>query len=352
MKMVDLKIDGREVKFPSGTTVLQAAEELGIDIPRLCHDPELTQYGGCRLCVVEIKGMRNLAASCVTAVSSGMEIYTGSASVVEARKSILELLMANHPNDCLTCEKMGDCRLADYCYLYGVKKGSMEGKSHNYKLEDQNPFIVRDLNKCILCGKCIRACNEITGKDVLDFSYRGFDTKVTAFGDSSLLESDCIFCGNCIAVCPTGALMEKQIKNKARQWDIKKVKTTCPFCGTGCNFDLCVKNGEVISVASNPTSVVNGRALCIKGRFGWDYIYHPKRIRTPLIKKNGEFVTAGWDEALDLVSRRFKEIIDKDGADSFAALSSARCTNEENYLFQKFVRVVMGTNNIDHCART
>lgn len=345
-------IDDREVQVPAGSTVLEAAEQMGIKIPRLCHDPELSQHGGCRLCVVEIKGMRNLPASCVTTVSPGMEVQTNSQTVVEARKSILELLMANHPPDCLTCEKMGDCLLADYCYDYGVKKGPLDGSNHHYPIEEENPFIVRDLNKCILCGKCIRACAEITGKDVLDFSYRGFDTKVATFGDSPLLDSDCIFCGNCVAVCPTGALMEKQMQHKARRWELKKVKTTCPFCGTGCNFDLCVKNGEIIGVTSNPESAVNDRALCIKGRFGWDFIYHHKRIKSPLIKRDGQFVPATWDEALDLISTRLTEIKEKNGADSFAALSSARCTNEENYLFQKFVRVVMGTNNVDHCART
>ncbi len=352
MELVTLKIDNQEVQVPAGTTVLEAAEQMGIEIPRLCHDPELSRHGGCRLCVVEIKGMRNLPASCVTTVSPGMEVQTSSSSVVEARKSILELLMANHPNDCLTCEKMGDCLLVDYCYDYGVKKGPLDGASHQYDIEDENPFIIRDLNKCILCGKCIRACAEITGKDIIDFANRGFDTKVSTFGDAPLLESDCIFCGNCVAVCPTGALIEKQMQHKGRRWELKKVKTTCPFCGTGCNFDLCVKNGKVVGVVSNPDSVVNGRALCIKGRFGWDFIYHHKRIKTPLIKVDGKFVPASWDEALDLISSRLKGIKDKNGSEAFAALSSARCTNEENYLFQKFVRVVMGTNNVDHCART
>jgi len=352
MELIDLTINGKEVQVPAGTTVLEAAEGMGLHIPRLCHDPDLSRFGACRLCVVEIKGMRNLPASCVTAVSPGMEVYSESPVVVEARRTILELLMANHPQDCLTCEKMGECRLADYCYTYGVRKSPYSGARHNYAIEDANPFIVRDLNKCILCGKCVRACAEITGKDNLDFAYRGFNTKVTTFGDAPFLESDCIFCGNCVAVCPTEALMEKQIRGKARRWELKRVKTTCPFCGTGCNFELCVKDDEIVGVASNRDSAVNGRALCIKGRFGWDFVYNPRRLKTPLIKKNGEFVPASWDDALDIVSSRLKEIKQKYGSGSLAALSSARCTNEENYLFQKFVRVVMGTNNIDHCART
>ncbi|KJS68362.1 MAG: NADH dehydrogenase [Peptococcaceae bacterium BICA1-7] len=352
MDLIRIKIDGRDVEVPAGTTVLEAAEQAGIHIPRLCHDPELSRFGACRLCVVEIEGMRNLPASCVTAVASGMVVWTESPPVTEARKTILELLMANHPQDCLTCEKMGDCRLADYCYRYGVKEIPYKGKTHAYGVEEDNPFIVRDADKCILCGKCVRACAEITGKDNLDFAYRGFDTKVATFGDSPLLESDCVFCGSCVAVCPTGALMEKQMQGRARRYELKRVKTTCPFCGTGCNFELCVKEGKIMGVTTKSGGAVNGRSLCIKGRFGWDFVYSEKRLDTPYIKKNGKMEPATWDEALNVIAGRLGEIKQKYGPGAFAALSSARCTNEENYLVQKLVRVVMGTNNVDHCART
>jgi formate dehydrogenase alpha subunit len=180
----------------------------------------------------------------------------------------------------------------------------------------------------------------------------GFNAKTTTAYDDELVETDCVFCGQCVSVCPTGALTEKQMHGKGRRWELKKVKTTCPFCGTGCNFDLCVKDGELIGVNSNPTAPVNGKALCVKGRFGWDFVKNEKRLTTPLIKQDGKFVPASWDEAFDLISSRLSEIKAKNGADSFAALSSARCTNEENYLVQKFTRTVMGTNNVDHCART
>jgi formate dehydrogenase alpha subunit len=349
--LVKLTIDGKDVEVPAGTSVLDAAESIGIHIPRLCYDPCLSSVGACRICVVEIAGMRNLPASCVTTVTPGMVVRTDTPAVMEARKTILELLVANHPMDCLTCEKMGDCRLAEYCYAYGVTKGSFKGEEHHYDLEESNPFIVRDLNKCIVCGKCIRACNEITGKDILDFAYRGFGTKVAPFGDTPYIESDCVFCGNCVSVCPTGALTEKQMRGKGRRWELKRVRTTCPFCGVGCNFDLNIMDGKIVGVTST-NGPVNGRALCVKGRFGWDYVHNPKRLTKPLIKKNGKFEEATWGEALGLIATRFKEIRDKHGADSFVALSSARCTNEENYLVQKFTRVVMGTNNVDHCART
>ncbi|TYO94589.1 formate dehydrogenase alpha subunit [Desulfallas thermosapovorans DSM 6562] len=351
-EMVNLTINGQQIEVPAGTTVLNAAEQTGIHIPRLCYEPDLSPFGACRLCVVEIEGMRNLPASCVTTVTPGMVVQTHSPAVIEARRTILELLIANHPQDCLTCEKMGDCKLAQYCYEYGVKTTPFDGEKHDYAIEESNPFIVRDLNKCILCGKCIRACAEITGKNNLDFAYRGFNTKATTFYDVPFVESDCVFCGNCVSVCPTGALAEKQIKGKARNWELQKVRTTCPFCGTGCSFDLCVHDGRVVGVKSSPDGTVNSRALCIKGRFGWDFIYSDRRLTTPLIKRNGNFEPASWDEALDLIAARLSEIKNRYGADSFAALSSARCTNEENYLVQKFTRGVMGTNNVDHCART
>lgn len=352
MEMVNLSIDGKEIQVPAGTTVLNAAEQAGIHIPRLCYEPDLNPFGACRLCVVEIQGMRNLPASCVTTVTPGMIVQTNSPAVVEARRTILELLIANHPQDCLTCEKMGNCKLAQYCYEYGVKESPMQGERHNYAVDDSNPFIVRDPNKCILCGKCIRACAEITGKNNLDFAYRGFDTKATTFYDVPFVESDCVFCGNCVSVCPTGALTEKQMQGKVRYWESQKVRTTCPFCGSGCTFDLCVKDGKVVGVVSGPEGAVNGRALCIKGRFGWDFINNDHRLTTPLIKREGKFEPASWEEALDLIAERLSGIKAKYGADSFASLSSARCTNEENYLMQKFTRVVMGTNNVDHCART
>ena len=349
MKPVKLTIDGKEVQVSTETTVLEAAEQMGIHIPRLCYDPDLSSVGACRLCIVEIEGRRNLPASCVTAVNEGMVVHTSTPAVIEARKTVLELLLANHPVDCLTCEKLGECMLAKYCYDYGVLKSPFTGEKHHYDLEADNPFIVRDLNKCILCGRCIRACAEITGKNIIDFSYRGFNTRVAPFGDTPLSESECIYCGNCVAFCPTGALSEKQMLGLGRRWNFKKVKTTCTFCGTGCSFDLRVKDDKVMGVTSNPDNAVNGRALCIRGRFGTrDFIHSDARLTTPLIRRDGKLVPAAWDEAMDFVAGRLKEITKQYGPNSFAALSSTRFTNEEIYLFQKFTRAVVGTNNIDH----
>lgn len=208
--LVKLIINGKEVEAPVGSTILQAAEMAGVEIPRLCYDKDLSPLGACRLCVVEVKGNRLLPAACVTPVYQGMEVDTDSPAVVEARKTILELLIANHPLDCLTCEKAGACKLQDYCYRYGVKESPFAGEKHDYAIDDSNPFIVRDLNKCILCGACVRACEELTGADNLSYLNRGFHRKATTAGDVDYIDSDCVFCGQCVAVCPTGALTELQ----------------------------------------------------------------------------------------------------------------------------------------------
>jgi predicted molibdopterin-dependent oxidoreductase YjgC len=352
MPKVTLTIDGNQVTVPKGTTILKAAEKTGAFIPTLCHDDHLSNPGACRICVVEVKGARALVASCVAEAVEGMEVQTASPAVIEARKTILELMLDNHPVDCLTCHNAGDCKLQDYAYFYGVKPGAFGGEMKNYDIEDDNLFIVRDMNKCILCGKCLRACEEKQGRAVIDFAYRGFKTKVTTALDKPLADSVCVSCGSCVAVCPTGALTEKAMLGKARKWEVQKVRTTCPFCGVGCNFDLNVKDGKLIGVTSNPESPANERDLCVKGRFGVDFVNNPKRLTKPLIKKNGEFMESSWDEALDLVANKLGEIKSKYGSDAIAALSSARCTNEENYLMQKFMRAGIGTNSIDHCART
>jgi len=234
--------------------------------------------------------------------------------------------------------------------MYGIRTAGFTGEKHAFETENENPFIVRDMNKCVLCGKCIRMCDEIQGNNVIDFAYRGFRTKVATSMDTPLTNSNCVFCGNCVAVCPVGALQEKGLRAAARTWEVKKVKTTCPYCGTGCSFELNVKDNRVVGVTSC-NGQVNGRALCAKGRFGYGFIHHPDRLTTPLIKKNGQLVEASWEEAIGLVAQKMGAAKDQYGSDALAVLSSARCTNEENYLMQKLTRAVFGTNNIDHCAR-
>lgn len=349
--MVTFTINGKEVTVKDGISILEAARENGVDIPTLCYDKELTAFGGCRLCVVEVEGSNKLVASCSEKAREGIVVYTESERVVKVRRDILDLLYSNHPKDCLTCHKSGECGLQDLCYRYGIKEGSYKGEVKKYAIDSLNPVMERDQSKCILCGKCVRVCKEIQVTSAIDFSQRGFKSKITTGFDNPIDYKNCRLCGQCITACPTGALINKQLKG-VRPWEVKKVRTTCPFCGTGCNFDLNVKDGKVVGVTPNPDSPVNGKSLCVKGRYHIDFINSPDRITKPLIKKNGEFVESSWEEAMILVATNLRKAKDEYGSDSIAGLSSARCTNEDNFVFQKMMRSVIGTNNVDHCART
>jgi len=350
--MVELTIDGQAVGVPPGTSILDAAASVGIDIPALCYDKTLSTFGACRLCSVEIEGRPNLAAACATPVADGMVIHTESDTVVDARRTVLDLLLSDHPQDCLVCEKAGDCLLQEYCYRYGVDHTSfVKGATKQLEIDSDNHLIERDQNKCILCGKCVRVCQEVQVTNAVDFAGRGFESTVTSSFDHPLSSDFCRFCGQCVDLCPTGALVNKQLKG-TRSWDRTKVRTTCPFCGVGCNFNLNVAHGEIIGVTANYDAPVNAGSLCVKGRFHTDLIYSPDRITTPLIKRNGVFEEATWDEALAYTAEKLLEIKHRDGPDALAVLSSARCTNEENYLLQRLTRAGLNTNSIDHCART
>jgi predicted molibdopterin-dependent oxidoreductase YjgC len=361
--MVTLKIDGKKVTIRKLSTVLDAARKLDILIPTLCHHPELSPYGGCRLCIVEIKGMARPATACTTLVREGMEVITTSPYLEKLRRTTLELLLSDHPNDCMVCEKAGDCTLQELAYFYEIRENRFEGERRVYTKKDNNPFIEMNMEKCILCGKCVRVCDEIEGVTAIDFAYRGLKTKISPPFEKDL---NCEFCGQCVAVCPTGALTGKMWAYKGRQKNIKEIDTICPYCGCGCSITLHVKRNEVIRVSSKEDTLNEGW-LCVKGRFGYNFINHPDRLTKPLIriapKEKSEvnssliphppslFRKVSWDEALNYVAERLKDIKDKYGHDSIGGLASARCTNEENYLFQKFMRAVIGTNNIDHCAR-
>jgi len=366
MKNVKLSIDGQEIIAKEGMTILEAAEQARIKIPTLCAMPELGfTPGSCRVCVVEVEGTPTLSAACMTYVREGMIIHTNSERVIKARRIVVELLISNHPLDCMTCEKNGNCDLQNLAYDLDIKESRFGRNDKELPLDNSNPFIVRDLNKCILCGRCVEICNEIQQSHAIDFGNRGseteiiaglgnklgFETKMTSGFNAEIKYSNCVSCGQCVAVCPVGALIDKAAQGKGRAWEFGKVKTTCNYCGCGCNFDFNIKDGKVVKVTSNPESVVNGINLCVKGRFGYDYIHREDRLVNPLIRKNGKLEKASWEEALKLISDRFIQIKKESGSDSLAVLSSAKCTNEENYLLMKFGRAVLGTNNVDHCAR-
>lgn len=351
MTTVNITINGQKVMAKSGQTVLEAATAAGIKIPTLCHHPALKPIGACRVCLVEIKGQRTLQPSCTFPVTEGIEVWTASPQVEHARRFVLDLLLSDHPQDCMTCERTGNCELQDLAYQYGLKDVRYRGVQHSYAIDTSNPFYERDYNKCILCRRCVRACDELNGVEAIGLIGRGFDTRVGAAFDAPMQESPCEFCGMCTEVCPTGALVPVAKKQMGRAWEFTPVATTCPYCGVGCQFYLDVKDGQVVQVSSKWDAPANHGLLCVKGRFGWDFVHHPDRLTQPLIRRNGELTPATWDEALDLVARRFLEIKAESGPQAFALLASAKCTNEDNYVMQKFSRAVIGTNSVDHCAR-
>jgi formate dehydrogenase alpha subunit len=363
-----LTIDGQEVEAKAGMTVLEAAKSAGIYIPTLCADPDLKPYGGCRLCVVEIENMRGLPIACTTPATEGMVVKTNTPAVNEVRRTNVQLLLADHPSECLicdrrercgpydiclrnvavtercvTCPKNEHCELQDVVDYLGIHEIPFRRTQRGYAIDDSNPFFYRDLNKCILCGKCVRVCEEVVGASAIAFIQRGYATKVAVFGDRPMLDSSsCVSCGECVVHCPVAALMPKEDKLPTQE-----VATTCTYCGVGCGIYLGVRDGKVISSRGSRENTVNNGLLCVKGRYGFDFIHHPERLKTPLIKENGKFVEAGWDETLELVSQKLGSY----KPEELAVISSAKCTNEENYLAQKFSRAVLGTNNVDHCAR-
>jgi predicted molibdopterin-dependent oxidoreductase YjgC len=352
MDKIVITIDGKEIEASPGQTILDAAKEHGIYIPSLCYYPATKIVGACRVCVVEVEGQRSLVASCAMPVSPNMIVKTNTERVREAQKMVVELLWSAGDHNCLICEANGNCELQDLVYWLRIEKPRFDVESPGYPLEKTNTMILRDLNKCVLCGRCIRACNEIQVNEVLDFNQRGSRMKVGPAFDQDYIDSNCVFCGQCVDACPTGAIINKQSRFEGRPWEMRKVRTTCTYCGVGCQMDLNVHDGKIIKVTANKEyESPNQGTLCVKGRFGMDFVHSPDRLKTPLIRKNGELKEASWDEAYGYIAEKLSTIKKAHGPDSIAGFSSARATNEENYLFQKFMRAVIGTNNVDHCAR-
>ena len=362
MDTIRLTINGRQVIAGKGATVLEAALGAGTYIPTLCYDPDLKPYGGCRLCVVEIEGMRGLVSSCTTPATDGMVVHTETPRVNQSRRITMELISANHHGDCLACAKNQDCELLKVARYLGIEQDRVERLRKGtqvFPVDKSHPAFIRDLSKCILCAKCVRACHEVVCHDAIDIAFRGNSARIATFGDKPIIESICKSCGECVMRCPTGALVPKWEKLPTTE-----VKTICPYCGVGCSLYLGVRDNTVVSVRGDPEGPANKGSLCVKGRWGYDFLSHPERLTTPLIRIPGVprgagqdgrvheiFREATWDEALELAAKRLLELKQNYGANSIAALSSAKCTNEDNYVMQKFVRAVLGTNNIDHCAR-
>lgn len=341
---ITLTIDGVKVRAAPGTNILDAALAHDIYIPHLCHHPDLEPVGVCRLCLVELEG-RGQTVACRAPVEEGMVVRTSNRQIDLARRVAVELLLVNHDGDCLACEQNDHCqlqRVANYVGVDNDRLARLRRRDVRLPVDTSNPFFELDHNKCVLCGICVRSCDEIAGVGALDFAFRGFGTRISTFGNKPIAESRCESCGECLIRCPVGALVPKHYQRPARE-----VKTICPYCGVGCGIYLGIRGNQIVSSRGDVDSPVNQGNLCVKGRFGHSFVNHPDRLTSPLIRKNGELVEAGWDEALDLVAREFSKF----KGDRFASTASAKCTNEENYVVQKFTRAVMGSNSIDHCAR-
>ncbi len=345
--MIELTIDGKKIKAEKGNTILQAALKNGIYIPNLCYDKRLLVYGGCRVCIVEIEGERKLEASCATLAKDGMVVQTDSPKVRKARQTILELMLVHHPLDCPTCDKAGECDLQEIVFKYGKPEGRFIRYRKASLPDVRGPLIELTANRCILCGKCVRICAELQGCGALGLIGRGFPTVVQpAFGE--ILECD--YCGQCIDICPVGAMLSKAYRFQARPFFLEEKDTICSFCGIGCTLTLGIRDGKILRSRGKEDNGVSEGNLCGRGRFGFDYIYSENRLKTPMIRKDGELVPASWDEALSYISDGFKSIIERHKPSSIGAIGSSRSTNEDNYMLQKFTRDVVGSNNIDSSA--
>src|SRR5579859_4465251 len=349
MADVNLTVDGKKFSAPAGTLLIEACKSVGIEVPSFCYYPNLSLQGACRMCLVKIEKMPKLQTACTTVVSEGMIVTTDSPEVKQARKSMVEMLLANHPLDCPVCDAGGECELQDMTFSYGAAESKfMDAKNH--KDEQQwSPIVYFDRPRCILCYRCVRVCGE--GMDVwaLGVQNRGVGSLIAPNKEDHL---ECEECGMCIDISPVGALTSGAYRYKTRPWEMKHVGTICTHCGDGCKTTLGVRRSDtgmdIVRGDNRDKSGINGEFLCIKGRYAFDFFDHEERLKQPLIRRNGKLTPATWEEAFELVGKKFAEVRDKDGGAAIGVIGSNRITNEEAYLLSKFARTVLKTNNVDH----
>ena len=351
---VSLDIDGIEVTVPAGTSVMRAAAQAGVAVPKLCATDSLDAFGSCRLCVVDIDGRKGTPASCTTPCEDGMVVHTQTPHVAKIRRGVMELYISDHPLDCLTCPANGDCELQDMAGVVGLRevRYGFEGVNHLEAPKDEsNPYFTFDESKCISCSRCVRACGEVQGTFALTISGRGFGSKVTSGAGESFLESECVSCGACVQACPTATLQEKSVIELGMP--TRTVKTTCAYCGVGCSFKAELRGNELVRMVPDKDGGANAGHSCVKGRFAWGYASHPDRITSPMVRESitDPWREVSWDEAIDYAALRLKEIQHAYGIDSIGGITSSRCTNEEVYVVQKMIRAAFGNNNVDTCAR-
>ena len=351
---VTLEIDGVSITVPAGTSVMRASTEAGINVPKLCATDSLEALGSCRVCLVEIEGRKGYPASCTTPVENGMKVKTQTPKLADIRRGMMELYISDHPLDCLTCPTNGNCELQDVAGLVGLRevRYGYQGKNHlDLKKDESNPYFTYDASKCIVCNRCVRACEETQGTFALTIDGRGFDSRVAAGQNDSFMESDCVSCGACVQACPTATLTEKSVIMMG-QAEHSKI-TTCAYCGVGCAFKAEMKGNEVVRMVPWKDGQANHGHSCVKGRFAWGYATHKDRMLNPMIRKKitDPWQEVSWEEAIGYAASEFRRIQDKHGRDSIGGITSSRCTNEEVYLVQKLVRAAFGNNNVDTCAR-
>jgi NADH-quinone oxidoreductase subunit G len=349
MPDVNLTVDGKKVTAPAGTLLIEACKSVGIEVPSFCYYPGLSLQGACRMCVVKVEKMPKLQTACTTVVSEGMTVSTDSDEVRQARKAMVELLLGNHPLDCPVCDAGGECELQDMAFSYGASESKfIEAKNHREE-QQWSPVVYFDRPRCILCYRCVRVCGE--GMDVwaLGVQNRGVSSIIAPNQDDHL---DCEECGMCIDICPVGALTSGAYRYKTRPWEMNHVGTICTHCGDGCKTTLgvrrCETGMEIVRGDNRDKSGINNDFLCIKGRYAFDFAHHKDRLTQPLIRKHGKLTSATWEEAFELIGKRFSDVRDHDGGSAIGVVGSNRTTNEENYLLSKFARVVLKTNNVDH----